>query len=128
MVLGLYDTVNSSRDPSFDQTVLVSRTLLFIVQSTLNQTIQAHELFHGVTNRLAGGPKNPYCMAADEETGMVNEGFSDTFAWLLSMNASMNRQTDRVIGGYVEGNFKNGVRRYPVCYLSFSYFNPFCFY
>ncbi|KAJ3367904.1 Fungalysin/Thermolysin Extracellular metalloproteinase 5 [Allomyces arbusculus] len=81
--------------------------------STFDMIIPFHECFHGVSNRLTGGPANSDCLAAGEPRGM-GEGWSDFFALIAVHldNPTITRATPVPIGTYVAGNAK-GLRTYP---------------
>ncbi len=74
--------------------------------------IVAHELGHGVSNRLVGGPGNTICLRNDEQMG---EGWSDFFA-LASTPRTNEAEPDgtepRGIGNFVlkQGILGGGIR------------------
>lgn len=80
--------------------------------SGLDNGIIAHELGHGISNRLAGGPSNASCLGNEEQMG---EGWSDWFALLLTIQAGDTRTDSRGIGTYLRGQdfTQSGIRRYP---------------
>ncbi|KAJ3211706.1 Fungalysin/Thermolysin Extracellular metalloproteinase 5 [Dinochytrium kinnereticum] len=87
------NAANPSRDTGMDNGVIL------------------HELTHGLTNRLTGGPSNPNCLATTISGGM-GEGWSDTVAWWATMKSTDTRATNKVIGAY-SFNRAGGIRRYP---------------
>ncbi|KAJ1339936.1 hypothetical protein BSLG_005471 [Batrachochytrium salamandrivorans] len=70
-----------------------------------------HELTHGLSNRLTGGAHNNLCMK-DVQSGGLSEGYSDMVSLIFTEEIDDERNTRRVIGGYVKGNSK-GLRKYP---------------
>ncbi|KAJ3226807.1 hypothetical protein HK099_004076 [Clydaea vesicula] len=77
----------------------------------LDNTIVIHELMHGISNRLTGGPNNANCLSNSESGGM-GEGWSDALAFILTAKASHTRNDDRTVGAYAVKN-RNGIRNYP---------------
>ena len=78
-----------------------------------------HEFFHGVSNRLTGGPATTSCLGNAEEGG---EGWSDYNALMLGTDWATAVAADgfnkkRPIGTYVLGQAPtgNGIRLYPYC-------------
>ena len=75
-----------------------------------------HEYFHGVSNRLAGGPDNVSCLQNGEQMG---EGWSDYNALMMTTDWLTAKASDgtlaRPIGNYAAGLPKNygGIRTYP---------------
>ena len=76
-----------------------------------DNTILLHELTHGVTNRLAGGPSQTQCLVSEEAFSM-DEGWADAFATAITIKACMNRTHIAPIGAWVWGD-PQGDRRYP---------------
>ncbi|KAI8831425.1 Fungalysin metallopeptidase-domain-containing protein [Chytridium lagenaria] len=70
-----------------------------------------HELTHGLSNRLTGGPANANCLSTEESGGM-GEGWSDTLAWWSSLKSHDSRATLKVIGLYSFDSL-SGIRAYP---------------
>ncbi|KAJ3014931.1 UNVERIFIED_CONTAM: Fungalysin/Thermolysin Extracellular metalloproteinase 5 [Siphonaria sp. JEL0065] len=77
----------------------------------LENDVVAHEIVHGLSNRLTGGPKNANCLQTLEAGGM-GEGWSDAFALMVSLPDANTRTTAVTTGTYVLGNTK-GVRNFP---------------
>ncbi|KAJ3215132.1 Fungalysin/Thermolysin Extracellular metalloproteinase 5 [Clydaea vesicula] len=69
----------------------------------LDNNVIAHEIFHGVSNRLTGGPANVDCLSTTEAGGM-GEGWSDVNAFFLTTKTSHTRNTDRSTGSYIINN------------------------
>ncbi len=85
----------------------------------IDNGVITHEYFHGVSNRLTGGPANSSCLNNAEEGG---EGWSDYNALMLTTDWSTAVATDgnnhpRPIGNYVIGQTQagGGIRNYPYC-------------
>jgi hypothetical protein len=76
---------------------------LAVVDGTLDADVVFHEYTHGLSHRLVGGGNLGQTMAT-VQTGAMGEGWSD---WVAG---SINN--DAVIGEYVTGNTKIGIRRY----------------
>ncbi|KAH6586111.1 hypothetical protein BASA50_000816 [Batrachochytrium salamandrivorans] len=93
LYLHIYTVTEPSRDPALDNTMLT------------------HELTHGLSNRLTGGAHNNLCMK-DVQSGGLSEGYSDMVSLIFTEEIDDERNTRRVIGGYVKGNSK-GLRKYP---------------
>ncbi|KAJ1330486.1 hypothetical protein BSLG_010858 [Batrachochytrium salamandrivorans] len=74
-----------SRDPALDNTVVI------------------HELTHGLTDRLTGGAQTKICMTDTESLGL-SEGYSDIVAIIFTAKLEDTRNTEKVIGEYVEGD------------------------
>ncbi|KAI9004591.1 Fungalysin metallopeptidase-domain-containing protein, partial [Gaertneriomyces semiglobifer] len=72
--------------------------------------IPVHELTHGLSNRLTGGPANSNCLNSAQAGGM-GEGWSDFFGVSLKMTAADTRATDKAVGDYVMNN-QLGVRAF----------------
>ncbi|KAI8827068.1 Fungalysin metallopeptidase-domain-containing protein [Fimicolochytrium jonesii] len=77
----------------------------------LENAIPIHELSHGLSNRLTGGPANANCLN-NAISGGMGEGWSDFFGVALTASAQETRTTDRPVGNYVLNN-ANGVRGVP---------------
>ena len=74
----------------------------------IDNGIVCHEFFHGVSNRLTGGPSNTSCLGNAEEGG---EGWSDYNALMLTTDWSTALITDGVTKPRPMGNYAFG---YPV--------------
>ena len=72
----------------------------------------AHELAHGLSNRLTGGPSQNGCLTNDEQMG---EGWSDFFTLITTIQQGDQGSKPRFIGEYVanNGQLGNGFRRLP---------------
>ncbi len=83
---------------------------------SMDNGIVSHEYFHGVSNRLTGGPKNVSCLRNKEQMG---EGWSDFGALMMTTDWSKAKTTDgtkpRGMGNYAVGADTNGagIRWYP---------------
>ncbi|KNE72648.1 hypothetical protein AMAG_16410 [Allomyces macrogynus ATCC 38327] len=75
--------------------------------------IPFHEFFHGVSNRLTGGPANTDCLP-DGEPGGMGEGWSDIFSMIAVVldKPTVTRATPVPVGTYALGD-PAGVRKYP---------------
>ena len=89
------------------------------IDGDLDNGIIAHEFFHGVSNRLTGGPATTSCLGNAEQGG---EGWSDYNALMLTTDWSTALATDgfnkpRAIGNYAIGQpvTAAGIRNYPYC-------------
>ncbi|MEO6255158.1 MAG: M36 family metallopeptidase, partial [Ferruginibacter sp.] len=85
----------------------------------IDNGIIAHEFFHGVSNRLTGGPANVGCLGNTEQAG---EGWSDYMALMITTNWATATINDgfnikRPIGNYAFGYpiTGPGIRAYPYC-------------
>ncbi|KAJ1332567.1 hypothetical protein BSLG_010745 [Batrachochytrium salamandrivorans] len=76
----------------------------------LDNTLMIHELTHGVSSRLTGGAQTKMCMSKIE-CGGLSEGYSDVIAIIFTAKPEDTRNTEKVIGEYVEDS--QGIRRYP---------------
>ena len=83
----------------------------------IDNGIIAHEFFHGVSNRLTGGPATTSCLGNAEQAG---EGWSDYLALMMTTNwatATVNdgNNISRPIGNYAFGypTTGPGIRQYP---------------
>ncbi|TFK39018.1 Fungalysin metallopeptidase-domain-containing protein [Crucibulum laeve] len=86
----LWDSAIPFRDGTFDVGVMV------------------HEVAHGLSSRLTGGPANAACIAFGESS-MMGEGWSD---FIATMIRSQPNVTDYLTGVWV-GNKPEGMRHYP---------------
>lgn len=75
----------------------------------------AHEYGHGISNRLVGGPDNVACLRTHDER--EGEGWSDFWAYALTMRPKDDGRTPRGIGTYVvyheKGRKDKGIRITP---------------
>jgi extracellular elastinolytic metalloproteinase len=78
----------------------------------LENSIVIHELTHGLSTRLTGGPSNSNCLSQVVGGGM-GEGWSDIMAMVLEMKPTDNRNDPIAVGAYATGNSRSGVRRFP---------------
>ncbi len=74
--------------------------------------IIAHEIGHGISNRLIGGPANSSCMTNGEQMG---EGWSDWFGLMNQIKVGDTGAESRGIGTYAinESITDGGIRAYP---------------
>ena len=86
------------------------------VDGDLDNGIVSHEFFHGVSNRLTGGPAQSGCLANAEQGG---EGWSDYFALMATTNWATSSLSDGVIPRPI-ANYAvslpttgSGIRNYP---------------
>ncbi|KAH8981252.1 extracellular elastinolytic metallo proteinase [Lactarius akahatsu] len=86
----LWNTANPYRDGDLDAGILI------------------HELSHGLSTRLTGGPANSGCLGWGESGGM-GEGWSD---FLATMIRSKALYSDYPIGAWAD-NQAGGIRNYP---------------
>ncbi|KAI9179814.1 hypothetical protein H9P43_005145 [Blastocladiella emersonii ATCC 22665] len=93
MSMGLFTTATPRRDSDLDPAVI------------------AHEFFHGVSNRLTGGPANANCLNTLESAGL-GEGWSDTMALAVTAKPAQVRSTPRPLSTWLVNN-ANGLRTYP---------------
>jgi extracellular elastinolytic metalloproteinase len=81
----------------------------------LDGGVIAHEYGHGISNRLVGGPDNVGCLRLHDER--EGEGWSDFWAYALTMRRGDDGRTPRGIGTYVvyqdEGRSSTGIRITP---------------
>ena len=81
----------------------------------LDGGVIAHEYGHGVSNRLVGGPSNVSCLRTHDER--QGEGWSDFWAYAMTMRPGDDGRTPRGIGTYViyqdEGRTAGGIRPTP---------------
>ncbi|KAI9346969.1 Fungalysin metallopeptidase-domain-containing protein [Obelidium mucronatum] len=77
----------------------------------LDNDIIAHEIGHGLSNRLTGGPSNANCLQSTESGGL-GEGWSDFIGLMVSLPKGSTRTTNFAAGYWAVGNPK-GARQYP---------------
>ncbi|KAH6565143.1 hypothetical protein BASA61_001027 [Batrachochytrium salamandrivorans] len=80
--------------------------------ASLDNGVILHELTHGLSNRLTGGPANSNCLQTAQSGGM-GEGWSDVVAVVLEMLSSDTSTTPKVVGGYSTTNRRSGFRQFP---------------
>lgn len=93
MRMFIFDSVPQGRDGGLDNGVVI------------------HELTHGLSTRLTGGPNSGVCLSSTLSGGL-GEGWSDFVAFTLLQTSKNTRNDDFAIGAYVS-NDKNGVRKFP---------------
>ncbi|KAJ3234770.1 Fungalysin/Thermolysin Extracellular metalloproteinase 5 [Chytriomyces hyalinus] len=93
MRMYVFNTVNPNRDGALENDVV------------------AHEMVHGLSNRLTGGPANANCLQTLESGGM-GEGWSDMLALMVSLPDANTAATPVITGAYVTGNAR-GIRNFP---------------
>ncbi|KAJ3099663.1 hypothetical protein HDU97_002877 [Phlyctochytrium planicorne] len=92
MRMFLFDTVSPSADGALENDIVI------------------HELSHGLSNRLTGGPANSNCLAQSQSGGM-GEGWSDMVALTMQFKGKDTRDDDKAVGVFVTGK-KTGVRTF----------------
>ncbi|QRV95469.1 extracellular metalloproteinase MEP [Ceratobasidium sp. AG-Ba] len=87
----------------------------------LDASILIHELSHGLSKRLTGGPRDSSCLGVKEGRGM-GEGWSD---WIGTVVRSKRRYSDYPHAAWANNN-RVGSRRYPYAKASLASFrgNP----
>ncbi|KAI8827854.1 Fungalysin metallopeptidase-domain-containing protein, partial [Chytriomyces cf. hyalinus JEL632] len=93
MRMYVFDSAQPTRDGAFENDIVI------------------HEMAHGLSTRLTGGPSNANCLNGGIPGGL-GEGWSDTFAYILTMPATQTRVQDYALGVWVVDSAK-GVRQYP---------------
>ena len=83
--------------------------------------ITFHEVGHGVSNRLTGGPSNTSCLFNDEQMG---EGWSDYLAIALTAKATDGATTPRTIGNWLGNQPATGGGIRPTPYTTDMSINP----
>ncbi|KAL5036923.1 hypothetical protein RTP6_004436 [Batrachochytrium dendrobatidis] len=89
--------------------------------SGYDNSVVLHELTHGVSERLTGGPENSNCLQQLESNGM-GEGWSDAIAIALEMKETDTSADDKILGAYVKPKTRYGFRKYP--YSTNTKLNP----
>ncbi|QRV80999.1 extracellular metalloproteinase MEP [Ceratobasidium sp. AG-Ba] len=74
----------------------------------LDAGILIHELSHGLSTRLTGGPSNVACLDTDQAGGM-GEGWGD---WIATTVRSTSTYSDFPIAAWA-GNTRRGIRHFP---------------
>ena len=82
------------------------------LDASFDNGIIAHELGHGISNRLTGGPSQAGCLSNDEQMG---EGWSDYFGLVTSVEPGDGPGDSRGIGTYVLSQDTDGlgIRDFP---------------
>ncbi|KAI8619760.1 Fungalysin metallopeptidase-domain-containing protein [Chytriomyces sp. MP71] len=92
-------------------------------EGALENDVVAHEMAHGLSSRLTGGPANANCLQTLESGGM-GEGWSDVFGMLVTLPDANTAATPFVTGVYVT-NSARGIRKFP--YSTNARTNPLTF-
>ena len=71
----------------------------------LDNLVIAHEYWHGISNRLTGGPANVSCLNNQEQMG---EGWSDWGGLVMTMEVGDQGTDPRGIATYLFGQMPNG--------------------
>lgn len=79
--------------------------------SGIDRGVVAHEIMHGVTNRLVGGRRDAACID-NQEAGGMGEGWGDTLALVLELKQGDAATDDKTMGAFVMNNPK-GIRASP---------------
>ena len=79
----------------------------------LEAGIVIHELAHGLSTRLTGGPMNSGCLGWGESGGM-GEGWGDFLATTIRSNS---KYSDYPMGAWA-ANRPNGIRNFPYSLVS----------
>ncbi|CUA67209.1 Extracellular metalloproteinase 4 [Rhizoctonia solani] len=87
--------------------MFIWNTMVPYRDGSLDAGIVIHELSHGLSSRLTGGPDNAGCLPWGESAGM-GEGWGDFLATTIR---STKDHQDYAIGGWASNQI-NGVRRY----------------
>ena len=85
------------------------------VDGVFDNLVVAHEIGHGISNRLVGGPGNVSCLANAEQMG---EGWSDFFGLVLTHEAGDTATTARTVGTYFFGMGSGGPGIRPAPYTT----------
>jgi extracellular elastinolytic metalloproteinase len=94
MRMFVFDRTTPERDGSFENAIVI------------------HELTHGLSTRLTGGPSNSNCLSQVVGGGM-GEGWSDILGIALEMESIDTRNDPKPVGAYAAANPTSGVRRFP---------------
>lgn len=86
--------------------------LYLFADGDFDNGIIGHEVGHGISNRLIGGPTNSSCMTNGEQMG---EGWSDWFGLMLQIKPEDDGTESRGIGTYAinEPITGGGIRAFP---------------
>jgi extracellular elastinolytic metalloproteinase len=79
---------------------------------SLDNSVPIHEYGHGVSTRLTGGGNTTICLRQSGEAAGMGEGWSDAFAFMLTMNSTDTREKKFALGTYLT-NSPAGIREYP---------------
>jgi hypothetical protein len=79
----------------------------------LDAGVLVHELGHGISNRLTGGPASVGCLGNQEQGG---EGWSDFFGLMLTMRTDHSGATGRTVGTWLLGEGPEGAGVRPARY------------
>ncbi|MBB5959564.1 hypothetical protein FHS29_006185 [Saccharothrix tamanrassetensis] len=92
------------------------------VDGDYDMSVIGHEYGHAISGRLVAGPDNGWSGA---QAGAMNESHSDLFAmeYLFEYGFRPRGDTRYVIGGYVTGDAKAGIRNYDMSRNSLNYSN-----
>ena len=86
----------------------------------LDSGILIHELSHGLSTRLTGGPKNSACLGRGESGGM-GEGWGD---YIATSVRSTSTYQDYPIAAWA-ANTRRGIRHFPYATVSGSAFTMY---
>ena len=84
---------------------LVENTDADFFDGDMDNGIIAHEIAHGISNRLVGGPSNTNCLRNSEQMG---EGWSDFYTLVTAQKPGQDGTENRGIGTYVLREPVNG--------------------
>ncbi|WP_433271595.1 M36 family metallopeptidase [Actinosynnema sp. CS-041913] len=92
------------------------------VDGDYDMSVIGHEYGHAISGRLIGGPDSGWNGA---QAGAMNESHSDLFAmeYLFEYGFRPRGDTRYVVGGYVTGDAKAGIRNYDMSRNSLNYSN-----
>lgn len=84
----------------------------------LDNDIIFHELGHGISTRLVGGPQYAGSLSQTFEGRGLGEGWADYMALVLGQKQTDNKTTRQTVGNWVQGQNAagNGIRNYPYSY------------
>jgi extracellular elastinolytic metalloproteinase len=86
LAAGVFATLRADPDPPPDR------------DGALDNGIVAHEVGHGISSRLTGGPDNAVCLQGSEQAG---EGWSDFWTLVLTAKPGDTPAMPRTVGSYV---------------------------
>ncbi|QFZ19008.1 M36 family metallopeptidase [Saccharothrix syringae] len=92
------------------------------VDGDYDMSVIGHEYGHAISGRLIAGPDSGWSGA---QAGAMNESHSDLFAmeYLFEHGFRPRGETPHVIGGYVTGDAKSGIRNYDMSRSPLNYSN-----